>query len=138
MSDDGIVSVWIPGKPVAQGRVRFARRGKFTSAYDPKESANYKNWVKCCLMDAGIRMFDKDVPLHFGLTVMVGRPASVTEKKRPHATAKPDLDNYIKILSDSCNGFIFEDQQITSITARKIYVNPKDQGVQLRVWEDKE
>jgi len=133
-----MIEVWIPGKPVAQGRVRFARRGKFTTAYDPKESASYKNWVKCCLLDAGVTMYPADVPLHFGLVVSVLRPASVSVKKRPHATAKPDLDNYIKILSDSCNGFIFEDQQIVSIFARKIYVSElTQQGVHITIHEDK-
>lgn len=134
-----MIEVWIPGKPVAQGRVRFARRGKFTTAYDPKDSANYKNWVKCCLLDQDVKMFPADTPLHFGLIVNVLRPASVSVKKRPHATAKPDLDNYIKILSDACNGFIFEDQQIVSIRARKVYVSQLDQqGVHISVYEHKE
>ena len=132
------VEVFIPGKPVAQGRVRFARRGKFTTAYDPEESATYKNWVKVQLMDAGVKMFAPDIPLHLSMVVFVHRPASVSRKKRPEPVTKPDLDNYIKILSDSCNGFIFEDQQIVSITARKTYVEDKNkQGVSLIVKEDK-
>ena len=130
--------IWIPGKPVAQGRVRFARRGKFTTAYDPKDSANYKNWVKCCLIDAGVKMYDKSVPLFFSLIVYVLRPPSVSVKKRPHCTAKPDLDNYIKILSDACHGFIFEDQQIVRISARTVYVEDLEkQGVLLKVEEYK-
>lgn len=133
-----LVDLFIPGKPVAQGRVRFARRGKFTTAYDPEQSANYKNWVKVILLDHKVKMFNKDIPLHLGLVVHVERPKSISEKKRPHPTAKPDLDNYIKILSDSCNGFIFEDQQIVSIHARKKYVPADQQGVQLTVKEYKE
>jgi len=132
------VEVFIPGRPVAQGRVRFARRGKFTTAYDPEESANYKNWVKVMLLEAGVKMFPKDTPLHMRLIIHVERPKSISVKKRPQPTVKPDLDNYIKILSDSCNGFIFEDQQIVSITARKTYVEDKNkQGVTLIVKEDK-
>ena len=131
--------VFIPGKPVAQGRVRFARRGKFTTAYDPQESANYKNWVKVILLDNDVKMFPKDIPLHLGLVVHVQRPASISKKKRPQPITKPDLDNYIKILSDACNGFIFEDQQIVSIHARKQYIEDMNsQGVQLTVKEFKE
>lgn len=131
--------LFIPGKPVAQGRVRFARRGKFTTAYDPQESANYKNWVKVILLDNDVKMFPKDIPLHLGLVVHVQRPASISKKKRPQPVTKPDLDNYIKILSDACNGFIFEDQQIVSIHARKAYVADKEkQGVLLTVKEFKE
>ena len=133
------IELFIPGRPVAQGRVRFARRGKFTTAYDPEQSANYKNWVKVQLLDAGVQMFAKDVPLHLGLVVHVERPASTKPSKRPQPITKPDLDNYIKILSDACNGFIFEDQQIVSIHARKRYVDDKkDQGVTLTVKEFKE
>ncbi len=131
--------LFIPGKPVAQGRVRFARRGKFTTAYDPQESANYKNWVKVILLDNDVKMFPKDIPLHLGLVVHVERPKSISPKKRPQPVTKPDLDNYIKILSDACNGFIFEDQQIVSIHARKAYVADKNnQGVQITVKEFKE
>ena len=32
----------IPGKPVAQGRPRFYRRGKYVSAVDPQASRVYK------------------------------------------------------------------------------------------------
>lgn len=130
-----VQTVWIPGKPVAQGRVRFARRGKFTTAYDPEQSATYKNWVKCCLLDAGVKLFDPDLPLFLGVVVMIARPKSV---RRTMPTAKPDLDNYIKILSDACNGFIFQDQQIVHIHASKRYCDkPDQQGVELTVREYK-
>ena len=36
------VTVSIPGEPVAQGRPRFARRGKFVVTYDPAKSRNWK------------------------------------------------------------------------------------------------
>ena len=39
------IRVEVPGDPVAQGRPRFARRGKFVSTYDPPKSRAYKQEV---------------------------------------------------------------------------------------------
>ncbi|WP_338054164.1 RusA family crossover junction endodeoxyribonuclease [Schleiferilactobacillus perolens] len=37
-----MIRIEVPGDPVAQGRPRFARRGKFVSTYDPPKSRAYK------------------------------------------------------------------------------------------------
>ena len=36
--DTRTVRIRVDGEPVAQGRPRFARRGGFVQAYDPKKS----------------------------------------------------------------------------------------------------
>lgn len=40
-----MIRIEIPGEPVAQGRPRFARRGKYVSTYDPPKSRAYKRKV---------------------------------------------------------------------------------------------
>jgi Holliday junction resolvase RusA-like endonuclease len=40
-----MIRIEVPGDPVAQGRPRFARRGKFVSTYDPPKSRAYKQEV---------------------------------------------------------------------------------------------
>lgn len=40
-----MIRIDIPGEPVAQGRPRFARRGKYVSTYDPPKSRAYKQKV---------------------------------------------------------------------------------------------
>ena len=50
------------------------------------------------------------------------RPASVSEKKRPHHTVKPDLDKLIRNIGDALKGVIYEeDARIDQIVATKSY-----------------
>ena len=50
------------------------------------------------------------------------RPKSVSEKKRPHHTVKPDLDKLVRNIGDALKGVIYaEDARIVSITATKGY-----------------
>lgn len=52
------------------------------------------------------------------------RPKSVKEHKRPLPTCKPDLDNMVKLVTDSANTILWDDDsQITSIDARKVYAD---------------
>ena len=40
------IKLVIYGEPVAQGRPRFARVGKYVHTYDPQKSKNYKQLVR--------------------------------------------------------------------------------------------
>lgn len=44
--DTRTVRIRVDGEPVAQGRPRFARRGGFVQAYDPKKSKDYKQRIR--------------------------------------------------------------------------------------------
>ncbi len=55
---------------------------------------------------------------HFYFT----RPKSVSAKKRPYHTVKPDLDKLIRNIGDALKGIIYtEDARIVEITATKSY-----------------
>ena len=125
-----IIDIFIPGKPVPQGRVRFARTAKGVRTYDPKDSAYYKNWLKLHIINKYSK-YPADMSLHFELIVYIVRPKSV---KREHPTVKPDLDNYIKTVWDALNGELFEDQQIVSVAAVKKYTSSgSEQGIQIKI-----
>ena len=50
------------------------------------------------------------------------RPKSVSYKKRPHHTVKPDLDKLIRNIGDALKGVIYtEDARIVKIEASKHY-----------------
>ncbi len=50
------------------------------------------------------------------------RPASVSEKQRPHHTVKPDLDKLVRNIGDALKGVIYaEDARIVQIVAKKSY-----------------
>lgn len=57
------------------------------------------------------------VDLEFGLVP----PKSAKPHKRPVPDVRPDLDNYVKAVNDSLEGFFVDDGQIVKISARKVY-----------------
>ena len=60
-----------------------------------------------------------DVPLI--VNMYFGIPEPKRGKKSP--TGRPDLDNYVKLVCDSCNGLLWhDDSQITGMVAMKAYV----------------
>lgn len=121
-----MLTITIPGKPVAQGRPRFARRGIFVVAYDPATSKDYKSWVRHCALQAmaGVPPIPRDVPLIMDVRIVLDRPKSIP-KKVVHAVKKPDVDNYVKGLSDALESIVYEaDQQIVELHAAKVYGTP--------------
>lgn len=65
--------------------------------------------------------FPPKVPLAVSLRFVVTRPPSVP-KKRLLPVVKPDLDNYVKLVLDACNGYLWpDDSQVCRVTAEKTY-----------------
>lgn len=63
------------------------------------------------------------------------RPKSVSRKKRPHFTTKPDLSKLVRGAEDALNGVLFrDDSQVVSIQATKRYVEGPA-GARLTVTE---
>lgn len=127
----------IPGQPKAQARPRFGVvKSKSTGkahavAFDPKESRDYKNWIKLCSTEAvkicGWKYTEKqlavDIEAYFEI------PKSKTNKFKQQAmegtirpTIKPDLDNIAKGVLDALNKLIFkDDSQVVELTIKKFY-----------------
>lgn len=118
----------IYGKPVPQGRPRFTRTGH---VYDPQESKDYKEnvkfWVTQQIKGKGIRLYD--CALCVDLTFYMPIPTSWSKKRRMEAdagiirpTVRPDIDNLVKGVTDSCNNLLWKDDCfITDLHARKRY-----------------
>lgn len=135
-----MISFFVPGKPVAQSRPRFARRGKFVTAYDAAPAKDYKSWVKSRALEAmqaaGISMISRDIPLRLQATINLAKPKS-RPKRHTLPTTKPDCDNVLKGLQDAMESIVYEaDQQIVAVSVRKQYhVCP---GVMVTIQEFKE
>ena len=118
----------IPGNPIAKKRPRFARRGKFTMAYNDQGT------------EEGRFLFEaqKQIDECFGGPVKVSlqfhmpRPkghygtGKNAGKLKPSApvihTAKPDIDNLMKFVLDCLNGEAFkDDSQVFKISGVKGY-----------------
>lgn len=119
----------IPGTPVAKGRPKFARRGKFVTTYSPAKTVNYESLVK----DMATNAMGNKKPLDGAVTVKIELeiipPISWSKKKRAqafaniiHPTSRPDVDNYGKICLDGMNGIVFkDDSQVVSLLTIKTY-----------------
>ena len=139
-----MISFVVPGTPVGKGRPKFARRGNFTVAYTPEKTASYENLVKIAAHEAmsGNKMIEGAAAARIFL--FVTPPASWSMKKKACAlndeifpTAKPDLDNCVKIIFDAMNQIVFnDDKQVVSLQVQKRF--SETASVHVHVWEMKE
>ncbi len=137
-------TIFIPGKPRAQGRPRTRVFGqKYATIYMAKEDKAYTEAGKQLVKDSAPPFYEGAVHLEF--VVWVDVPKSWTKKKKAsilaggiYPTTKPDLDNYLKMGMDIVNGLVFKDDaQVTDVVARKRFVRvghgPPVPGMQIRV-----
>jgi Holliday junction resolvase RusA-like endonuclease len=114
----------IPGKPMGQPRVRFARMGSFVKTYDPKEAISYKATIIQLAREVGVKPMAG--PIFLAIAAYIPRPKRLCRKSDPHgevfAECKPDWDNIGKIVSDALNGVAYaDDSQITKGSVFKRY-----------------
>ena len=135
----------ITGEPVAQGRPKFSTAGGHPRAVDPAKSREYKQIVSFMarqrMEELGTGLMEG--PLRLIVYVFRVPPKSMGKRKCAEACAmskgiqvKPDLDNYIKLVSDALNGVVYaDDSQIVAIEASKRYAAMP--GMTVRVMEDR-
>jgi Holliday junction resolvase RusA-like endonuclease len=122
-----IITITIPGAPVAKGRPRVTSRGGFARAYTPAKTRHYEDLIRC---EAANRMGDNpplDEPVAVCVTAYVAMPKRMSNKSRVDAldgvlkpVTRPDLDNYAKAALDGCNAVIFRDDSlVTDLIVRK-------------------
>ena len=108
-----------------QGRPRAVVRGKHAGVYTHKDDGAYRGevvYLTRLAMDAQGLTEPMDGPLRLTLDVFYARPKSVSFKRRPLPTVKPDLSNIIKAIEDALNGVaIVDDAAIVELVASKVY-----------------
>lgn len=111
----------IPGEPAAQPRVRFARRGRFVSAYDPKQAKDWKATAQAYLAEAMKAQgwtFQTSGCLAVRIEAVFSRPVSTYSKRAPKPRELKgngkDADNIAKIVLDACNGVAWRDDSMVS------------------------
>ncbi len=137
MSDE--ISFVIPGTPIAKGRPKFARRGKFVTTYTPEKTASYENLVKLYASQAMQGRAVIDGAVLVTIAFYVKPPASWSQKKQRNAlnggiypTSKPDLDNCIKGIFDACNEIVWrDDKQAVDLAVTKRYAETARAVVQV-------
>lgn len=128
-------SFMVRGKPVPDGRPKFARMGKGVRAYMPAKCTKYREQVKMAyqrvyplseMLEGALSMSIKvAIPRpksHFG----TGRNAGIIKKqfKKVHHTQKPDADNFAKMVLDALNKVAYlDDSQVIELKAVKLWTN---------------
>lgn len=123
-----MIFITIPGKPIAQARPRFARRGKFVTTYNPQETeAGRFAMALYAALPSGFVQFTG--PVELWLAFFCPIPSSASKRDRMAMAAeelqhvkKPDLDNLAKFVKDCAKGVLWvDDSQVVNLRARKAY-----------------
>ena len=121
------VTFVVPGDPRGKGRPRFNRaQGR---AYSDGRTVNAEGVVKVISMDAMGDTPPFEEAVRVELRAVVPVPGSWSKKKQAAAltgelmpTARPDLDNVVKLILDSIQPRVIkDDKQVIAIAASKEY-----------------
>lgn len=128
------ICIYIPGKPIAKKRPRFARRGKYVAAINDQETEEGKVilLIRDCLRQRS--GFPLAGPIRLKATFFLPRPKShygtgrnsgkLKESAPYYHTSKPDLDNLLKFYKDCCNEIVWrDDSQVNVIQGLKRYAD---------------
>ncbi len=113
-------------EPTAKGRPRLAVINGHGRAFTPAKTRNAESMIQALIRDEVIKLgtFDSGTPLKLSAVFYRERPAHLPKRITTPVT-RPDLDNYLKLLLDSLNKYVFpDDSQICSIVVDKRFGNP--------------
>lgn len=124
------ISFVVHGTPKPKGSARgfvAMKDGKARAIVVADNTKSLKSWEAAVRFAAqgvaGDALFEGAIALH--LQFYLQRPASISEKKRPFMTTKPDLSKLIRGLEDALNEVIWKDDAlVVAITASKLYAAP--------------
>lgn len=119
-----MITLVIPGEPVAKGRPRVMRSGV---TFTPPKTLNYETLIKelfiisrQALMTGELRA---EIDAYFTINKTVSQKKKeqmINQQIRP--TKRPDLDNVAKAVLDALNGLAYnDDSQIVSLTINKYW-----------------
>lgn len=133
MTDQSPIAFEVPGIPQPQGSKRHVGGGRMIES-----SAKLRPWRDRVVYAAREAMQGREAMTAALLTVTfsLARPASVSPKRRPRHTVKPDLDKLVRAVGDALTeaGVVTDDAVIHSIVASKVYADePAGSGVTIVV-----
>lgn len=137
------LTFYIAGVPRGKARPRFTKQGR---AYTPNFTRDYEREIANIAYDAAVvqnwRKVEKSAPLCVEIVAHFPIAASWSKKQKQAAingeirpTVKPDCDNIAKVVLDSLNGIVFDDdRQVVRCAVEKRYApNETDCGVSVKI-----
>lgn len=141
---------FVPGKPQGKARARTVRlKSGAVTSFTPERTATYENWIRTCFISEyqkrngdGFHL-PHDGAVEIAINAYFAVPKSYSKKKQSEClkgniwpTVKPDVDNIAKVVCDALNGFAYsDDKQIVSLTINKGFVNPRNEGIAVMIWD---
>lgn len=129
----------IPGKLRGKGRPRARVVAGHAHIHTDEKTASAEAMVRTMGAGAMAGADLIDGPIHLSVTVNLNRPASWSKRKRaenPIPTGKPDLDNVVKLIGDSLNGIVWQDDsQIASLHIVRRFVESGGEQVEVFVTQ---
>lgn len=119
--------IWLPGQPIGKGRPRFTRTGR---VYTPEKTRRYEHRLAGTASNYMMlhQLEPTKKPCQMVIKAQFEIPKSWTKARKAAAAAdiiypgKPDIDNIAKIVLDSFNGVVFEDDaQVYDLKVFKRY-----------------
>lgn len=110
--------------PIAKARARtIVRHGKVMS-YTPDKTAAAEDAIRREVVQTCHEPpFAAGIPLELKVSFICKKPKG---KKMVYPVCRPDIDNYLKLLLDAGNGYLWaDDGQIVKVTAEKVYGEPE-------------
>jgi Holliday junction resolvase RusA-like endonuclease len=119
-----MISITIPGLPIAQPRPQISTRGGFARAFVKADHPihAYRSAIKLTASQAMQGQQPFEGPVRLAITLLFPRPKSHTKKERSRLahTQRPDLTNIAKGIEDALNGVIWlDDSQIVVLVMQK-------------------
>lgn len=110
-------------EPIPKARARTVVRGGKVMSYTPKATADAEAQIRQLVAQNG-EFYPAGVPLSVRTLFVITKPSSLP-KRRTRPITRPDIDNYVKLLCDALNGYLFaDDSQICHLEAEKVYGQP--------------
>lgn len=123
----------VPGKARGKGRPRVTRAGV---TYTPAETVNAEAFVKLRAANALAGRPMLEGALRMTVRIVVEPPQKPTKARRAaieagieRPTARPDLDNCVKLVADSLNGIAYHDD--AAIAELHVY---RSYGARAEIW----
>lgn len=117
----------VRGIPAPKGSMRafpFRRKDGQLGVSTTHDNPRTKEWGQLMALAAQEHAPPELIegPIALELTFTLKRPASVSERKRPLPTAKPDIDKLARCACDALKGIVWrDDSQVVDLHASKRY-----------------
>ena len=132
------MSAWsfaVKGIPEPKGSSRaFVRNGRAIVTSANPAVKTWEDTIRFVLQDWQHGVLAGPVALTMTFTIV--RPPSVSAKKRPQPTVKPDADKLLRGAQDALKGIVYrDDSQVTEAHVRKQYGETPGLACEVR-WND--